>query len=246
MKFLKKYIFAFVLVGVSVVFYLLQNILFHSPEQSAFYFFQDLAFLPLQVLLVSMILESFIKEREKRDRLEELNILVGAFFSEMGTDAILRMNPFITNMDGLLKEVKVNGTFGPEQFKSSAQAAMQYDFKADSRCGDLEDMGGFLYEKKATILGMFENPNLLENNRFTSMLWAVYHVMDEIKNREDLHSLPASDLDHLSGDLQRAYRFLVVEWIFYMEHLKEKYPYLFSLAVRKNPFLGKSSIVITS
>jgi hypothetical protein len=242
----RKLFFACLLVGISVAFYLLQNFLFHSPEQSEFYFFQDLAFLPVQVLLVSLILENFIKERQKRERLAEINILVGAFFSEMGCEAISRMKLFITNMDGIAKEIQVNGTFGPGEFKQAAFAAMRYEFAADSRKADLEDLGTFLYAKKDIILAMFENPNLLENNRFTSMLWAVYHVMDEIKNREDLHTLPPSDLDHLSGDLLRAYRLLVVEWIFYMEHLKAKYPYLFSLAVRKNPFLEKSSAIVYS
>ncbi|MPN20556.1 hypothetical protein SDC9_167935 [bioreactor metagenome] len=91
---------------------------------------------------------------------------------------------------------------------------------------------------------MFSNPNLLENSRFTSMLWAVYHLMDELINREDLGTSPASDLKHLAGDLERAYRLLVVEYIYYMEHMKSKYPYLFSLAVRKNPFTEKKSVVI--
>lgn len=242
----RKLILAAVLVGASAAFYFVQNFLFHSPEQSEFYFFQDLAFMPLQVLLVSMILESFIKEREKRERLAEINILVGAFFSEMGCEAIARMKCFVTNMDGILNEILVNGTFGPGEFKRAAAAAMRYEFAADSRVADMEALGVFLYGKKDIILSMFENPNLLENNRFTSMLWAVYHVMDEIKNREDLHTLPPSDLDHLSGDLQRAYRHLVVEWIYYMEHLKAKYPYLFSLAARKNPFLERSSAVVYS
>ena len=29
---------------------------------------------------------------------------------------------------------------------------------------------------------------------------------------------------------------LIIEWLAYMKHLKESYPYLFSLAVRTNPF----------
>lgn len=242
----RKLVFAAILVGASAAFYLLQNFLFHDLQETEFYFLQDLAFLPVQVLLVSMILESIIREREKREKLAEINILVGAFFSELGSGAIARMKHFITNMDGIQKEVQVNGSFGPQEFKRASKAAMLYEFAADSRKADLEALGSFLYGKKEIILSMFENPNLLENSRFTSMLWAVYHVMDEIKNREDLLALPPSDLDHLSGDLQRAYRHLVVEWIFYMEHLKAKYPYLFSLAVRKNPFLEKSSAVVYS
>ncbi len=41
---------------------------------------------------------------------------------------------------------------------------------------------------------------------------------------------------HLSGDIRRAYSILITEWLAYMKHLKSDYPYLFSLAVRTNPF----------
>ena len=51
-------------------------------------------------------------------------------------------------------------------------------------------------------------------------------------------------LDHIAGDIKRAYGMLVAEWVAYMEHLKEYYPYLFSLAVRVNPFNAEASAVV--
>ncbi len=236
--------FAAVLTGLSVLFYWLQITIFHQPGQSEFYFFQDLAFLPLQVLIVSLILDGIMKEREKRERLDQINVVVGAFFSELGSDAIRRIKPFISNSDGISGCLEISGASTSRDFKAAADAVMRYPFQADSRAGDLMATRDFLYAKKSIVLGMFENPNLLENSRFTSMLWAVYHLMDELKNREEFLSLPDSDLDHLSGDIERAYRLLVVEWIFYMRHLKEKYPYLFSLAVRKSPFSQNSSVIV--
>jgi hypothetical protein len=41
---------------------------------------------------------------------------------------------------------------------------------------------------------------------------------------------------HLGGDIKRALGRLLGEWVDYMHHLKVEYPYLFSLAVRTNPF----------
>jgi hypothetical protein len=37
-------------------------------------------------------------------------------------------------------------------------------------------------------------------------------------------------------DIRRAYHLLLREWLGYMAHLHADYPYLFSLAVRTNPF----------
>lgn len=91
---------------------------------------------------------------------------------------------------------------------------------------------------------MFANPNLLEHDTFTDMLWALYHLVDEISNRQDIQALPKTDIDHLKGDIVRIYNLLAYEWVIYMKHLKSRYPYLWSLAIRKNPFSDHASIII--
>ena len=74
------------------------------------------------------------------------------------------------------------------------------------------------------------------------MLWAVFHLAEELEAREDFSKLPASDLKHLEGDIKRAYTAITVEWLWYMDHLRRSYPYLFSLAVRTNPFDSSASV----
>lgn len=85
---------------------------------------------------------------------------------------------------------------------------------------------------------------MFEHDTFTDMLWAVFHVTEELDSRDMLVSLPPKDLEHLSIDIKRAYQFLIVEWLYYMNHLKKEYPYLFSLAVRKSPFNENGSVII--
>jgi hypothetical protein len=43
---------------------------------------------------------------------------------------------------------------------------------------------------------------------------------------------------------RRVYSQLIPEWMKYMEYLKVHYPYLFSLALRKNPFDPAASVVV--
>ena len=45
-------------------------------------------------------------------------------------------------------------------------------------------------------------------------------------------------------DMNRAYRLLLLEWLEHMNHLQEDYPYLFSLAVRTNPFNPEASVIV--
>jgi len=88
------------------------------------------------------------------------------------------------------------------------------------------------------------NPNLLEHDSFTNLLWAVFHLTEELSLRKSLNGLPETDYQHLSGDMKRAYHLLIVEWLDYMMHLKTNYPYLFSLAVRTNPFDTNASVEV--
>jgi len=83
---------------------------------------------------------------------------------------------------------------------------------------------------------LLDNPNLVEHESFTNLLFAILHLTDELANRHDLARLPESDYEHISEDIKRAYSQLMLQWLDYTKHLKRDYPYLFSLALRINPF----------
>ena len=101
---------------------------------------------------------------------------------------------------------------------------------------DLRALRDLLQEKRRFMLGMLENPNLLEHDRFTELLLAVFHLTEELIHRSDLTHLTPADVRHIEGDIKRAYDLIIREWADYMHHMKENYPYLFSLAIRLNPF----------
>jgi hypothetical protein len=94
------------------------------------------------------------------------------------------------------------------------------------------------------MVRLLENPNLIEHETFTDLLRAVFHLADELQFRPDFSTLPANDKAHLVGDVRRAYSLLVSEWLEQMEYLETNYPYLFSLAVRTNPFSEAASAVV--
>jgi hypothetical protein len=73
---------------------------------------------------------------------------------------------------------------------------------------------------------------------------ALFHVTEELRVRDRLTDLPNADYDHLSSDINRVYGLLIREWLTYMQHLKHHYPYLFSLAMRTNPFDMNASVIV--
>ena len=99
-------------------------------------------------------------------------------------------------------------------------------------------------EKTDILLRMFENPILVENEAFTNLLRATLHLREELTLRESLHELPDTDIAHLANDAKRVYRLLANRWLVYVRYLHKAYPYLFSLALRTNPFDESCSPIV--
>lgn len=121
-------------------------------------------------------------------------------------------------------------------FKNAARIMSVYEFDLEIEPEQIESIKTFLLAKRNFMLRLLENPNLLEHDSFTEVLWSVFHITDELGARGEIRKTSGNDYRHLVLDLQRVYRCLTLEWITYMNHLKNDYPYLYSFAVRTNPF----------
>jgi hypothetical protein len=229
------------LLVVSIIIYLVHYFIFKDLHHIFIYGLGHLAFLPIEVLLVTLIIHRLLGEREKSLRLEKLNMVIGAFFSEVGTELMA----YLSDSDPRLGEIKdgliVTGDWEETEFRSCCNRFKDYDYDIDIEKISLGKLQKFLVSKKDFLLAMLVNPNLLEHETFTDLMQAVFHLKEELAHREDIAHVSEKDREHLIGDIKRVYGLLVYEWITYMEHLKEEYPFLFSLAMRMNPFDQEAS-----
>ncbi len=108
---------------------------------------------------------------------------------------------------------------------------------------NLKDLKQFLIGKRNFLVRLLENPALLEHESFTGLLRAVFHLTEELEFRKDLDSLPDSDYGHIRVDLERVYVRLFEAWLDYMKYMKNHHPYLYSLAMRTNPFDATPSVL---
>lgn len=118
------------LIVLSAVFFILQLVLFHNVEESGFLFFQDMMFLPLHILLVTFLLDRVLSTREKRERLEQVNIVISAFFSETGADALRTLNTVIMELDKVRELVSMKPTWNDKEFDTAALAMKSFPVHA--------------------------------------------------------------------------------------------------------------------
>jgi hypothetical protein len=223
------------LLVVSLAVYVADYFIFHRPEELFFGFMSNLSFLPVYVLFVTLMIERVIKEREREAKMKKLNMVIGVFFSEVGTVLLQDLMKFYADGAELSQRLRPTPHWRVADFDAARDFVKGHVVFLDARLSDLAALKSFLSDKKPVLLMLLENPNLLEHDAFTDLLWAVTHLIEELQARRSLQGLPETDLDHLSGDLNRAHTHLLIEWITYLRHLHDDYPYLYSLAVRMNP-----------
>jgi hypothetical protein len=194
--------------------------------------------------IVANATEMMLSRRERQSRMEKLNMVIGVFFTEVGTRLLTVFSDHDPDLEKIRKDLIVTDDWTDEDFFRVHQHLKQFDYTVDARKMSLGDLRGFLLSKRDFVVRLFENPMLLEHGSFPDLLRAVLHLTEELACRQSLGDLPDKDRDHLAGDIKRAYGQLVDAWLDYMKHLKDNYPYLFSLAMRTNPFDEKASPVV--
>lgn len=194
--------------------------------------------------IVASITDIFVKRREELLRLQKLNMVTGLFFSELGNGLLKRFVQLDPDISTLQMVLKISNKWGDEDFVKANRELNKHTFVIDSRRGDLSGIREYLQSQANMLLRLLENPIVQEHGTFSDLLRAIFHLRDELMNRSDLFKLPDSDIEHLEGDIVRIYRLLVLEWIRYMSYLKNNYGYLFSLAMRLNPFDSEANAVV--
>lgn len=246
MKSLKnQWVLAGVFLLISIVTYVIHYFIFLDVRNIFFYMVMDIGFLPLQVLILTLFINRVLNEREKSRRLEKLNMVIGAFFSEAGRDLLRMLSLNNPRTDAIKERLLITRNWTPSRFKEIKAELERNPLMIGMDSLNMDQLHLFLKGHRDFLLRMLTNPNLLEHESFTEMLRAIFHLTEELLSRKVFTALTDHDIEHLKNDISRAYQSLILEWIDYMHHLKNHFPYLFSFALRTNPFDGNASVFIS-
>lgn len=229
----------------SALVYSLHYVIFRDAHHIFIYMVGDIAFVFIEVFMVTLVIHRVLSEKEKKNRLEKLNVVMGAFMSELGKPLLIRFSDSDPNLNDLKKNLIVTGNWSLEDFLMVEKRLKEYNYDIDISNIDLADLRSLLTHKKDFLLRLLENPSLLEHESFTDLIQAVFHLTEELECRPNLNTCPELDYKHLAVDIKRVYDFLVYRWLDYMKHLKYNYPHLFSLAMRTNPFDETASPIVS-
>ncbi len=199
------------LVTLSLLIYLIHFLIFQDAHHIFIYFVGELAFIPIEVLIVTLIIDQMLEARERQQRIEKLNMVVGTFFSTLGTpllDLLVRADPDIGT---LRSRLIVRDNWRKNDFAEMKPVMHAYSCSVDIDRIDLYTTKDFLLKNEDFMLRLVENPMVFEHESFTDLILAISHLTEELKARGNLTGHPDDDTGHLATDLKRIYSRLIPE-----------------------------------
>lgn len=156
------------LVLIAGTLYVINYAVFHDSHDLFFYLGIDIAFLPIEVLFVVLVIESAISEREKSILLEKLNMVIGTFFSEVGTQLVKNVSEYDSKLERIRSNLLITDDWSGSDFLDASRQMQDYNYHLNMAGNEdsmefLQYLKEFLVGKRNFLLTLLENPNLLEH-----------------------------------------------------------------------------------
>ena len=237
------------LIGLSVILHYMHFLIFKDMHHIMIFLLADIAFIPLEVFFVTVVLDKMIEKREKANIIEKLNMLVGLFYSQLGLNIFKEFVSADDSMTKLVTNCKIAADSKLEDFDETERFLKKHEHHINIEKIDFVKLQVELNNSKDLLVSLIANPSLLEHESFSELLMSIFHLQEEFAMRDidsDQSKMAKHDVDHLKVDCMRAYKNISLEWLKYIQHLKVHYPYLFVTALIKNPYDFRSSKEIES
>lgn len=226
------------LIGLSAVLHYVHYLIFGSWHHIFLYLLGDIAFIPLEIFIVSVVIERLLEKREHEKLMKKMHMLIGLYFQEIGLDLLKLLVYADDNRGELQGPCQIGQNWKSKDFKDLEHWIKNRKLEVRPETVDFDSLHLLLGRQKELMISLISNPTLLEHENFSDLLLAVNHLRDEMALRERLKDQPnyKTDYRHYKHDLERVYALSSIQWINYIEHLQSEYPFLFNAARVTNPF----------
>lgn len=197
----------------SAVTYVIHYLIFRDFHHIAIFFVHDIAFLPLEVILVSLGFDKMIEKTNEEETKSRLSIIETLFFNESGNQMLRYLIRFDPDADQLKETLNVAEEWRSADFAQAERRLDAHPFHLDLEQIDFFGMHYHLTERVDFYRNILENPATTQSDEFTAMVMNIYLLWEELDCRTDLYNLLPDERDYLGGLLLSIYRELVEYWL---------------------------------
>ncbi|PWX13203.1 hypothetical protein CYK67_04375, partial [Clostridium perfringens] len=146
------------LIGLSLILHYVHYLIFQDLHHTLIFLFADIAFIPMEVFFTTLVIDKLLEKREKEHLRDKLSMLIGVFFSELGTDIL---NTFVyadDNTEIIAKEALVTKEWNKNEFKNLEKLVDEYEYDIDIKKVDLIALEKKLNAQKDLVINLITNP----------------------------------------------------------------------------------------
>lgn len=220
------------LILLSVLLFAFHFLIFKNFENTMYYSTMNICFIPLNTLFVSVVFENLVNQREKKEKMSKLNMLVGLFFVEMGFEVLKILSDGDDKIEDILKETHFSKDLG--------QFLISYDYKLNLEVIDKDALSNLFTKNINLITTLVSNETVLDKETFFNLLIAILGFRGSLVFRNN-KTFSNKDMNNISKSLSKIYKTLVLLWYEYSDYLYSVRPNAYSGDLFINPF-GKNSI----
>ena len=99
-----------ILILLSIFLHYLHYLIFKDAHHTLMFLIGDIAFIPLEVFFTTLVINRLLEKREKDHLIEKLNMLVGVFYTEIGTRLLSQLVLADNNVSEFMKLLSLNDT----------------------------------------------------------------------------------------------------------------------------------------
>ena len=149
-------VLGFSLIMLSAAVYGIHYLIFRDARYIFSYLISDTAFVFLEVFLVTMVVHNLLAQREKQALFKKMNMVIGAFFSQVGKELVKFCVAFDAQGEELAAKFIVRNEWTAKQFKDLQKEISGFSCAVDCHKGDLEGLKLFLVKNRGFLLALLE------------------------------------------------------------------------------------------
>ena len=90
--------------------------------------------------------------------MNKINMLIGVFFSEIGTRLVKLFSEFDRDPEVLRPLLLVKGNWNPQRYRDASRMIKEQTFSIEAARGDLAELKSFLVDKRMVLTSILANP----------------------------------------------------------------------------------------
>ena len=105
------------LIALSLLLHYGHYLIFKDLHHTLIFLVADIAFIPMEVFFTTLVLDKFLEKRQNQHLFEKLNMIIGVFYTEVGTRLLHRFAESDDDIEDLKENAIVNLNCSETTFK---------------------------------------------------------------------------------------------------------------------------------